>query len=227
MIKNKTIDYSNCYKIRFSKEERKRKNILWRDLCSLYLQKFVDKNDIVMDVGAGYCEFINNIKCAKKIAVDTNPDTKIFANKKVIVINKSILDLGKQYNNSIDVIFVSNFLEHLNSKDDLLDVLTRINRLLKPNGKIILLQPNIDLIKEAYWDFIDHKIALNTKSMIEALTISGFKISLFVKKFLPYTTKNSVLPISTLLLRVYLLIPQIFRVFAGQSLVVGYKKSNV
>lgn len=227
MIKSKTNDYSECYKIRFSNEERKRKNILWRDLCNLFLQRFVDSNNILMDVGAGYCEFVNNIKCAKKIAVDTNPDTKIFANKNIIVINKSIFDLGKQYNNSIDVIFVSNFLEHLNSKDDLLDVLTRINRLLKQNGKIILLQPNIDLIKEAYWDFVDHKIALNTKSMIEALTISGFKVSLFIKKFLPYTTKNSALPISTLLLKIYLLIPHFFRPFAGQSLVIGYKKSNV
>lgn len=218
-----TKNFSECYVNRFSQSERLNKNVMWKTLCSTYIQNYIGRTDTVMDIGAGYCEFINNIKCGQRIAVDLNPDTRKTANRDVYVINKSIFDIPTKYNHSINVVFLSNFLEHLNSKDEILNVLAKIYKLLKPSGKIILLQPNIDLVKEAYWDFIDHKVALNTKSITEALTVSGFKISTFIKKFLPYTTKNSLLPISPKLLKIYLTIPQIIRPFTGQSFVVAIK----
>lgn len=217
-------NFSECYVNRFSPEERKRKNEMWKILCSLYIQKYVGKRDVVIDLGAGYCEFINNIRCGKKIAVDVNPDARKSANKDVLVINKNVLRLPKKFDASADIVFLSNFLEHLNSKNELLDVLVKVNGLLKENGKVILLQPNIDLVKESYWDFVDHKIALNTKSIKEALNISGFKILWFIRKFLPYTTKSPMIPMSTFLLKLYLRLPQIIKPFSGQSFVVAIKK---
>lgn len=221
-----TINFSNCYKNRFSQKERIKKNIMWRVLCIFYFQKYISKKDTVIDLGAGYCEFINNIACARKIALDINPDTKRVANKNVEVINKNIFELPKKFDNSIDVVFLSNFLEHLNTKDEILEVLTKVYKLLKSNGKIILLQPNIDLVKEAYWDFIDHKVALNTKSMREVLEITGFKINVFIRKFLPYTTKNINIPMMPTLLKIYLLLPEIIKPFAGQTFVVAVKNHH-
>lgn len=218
------LNISRHYKNRFSTKDISRKSKMWRTLCKVFLQQFVGKNDTVVDLGAGYCEFINNIKCGRKIAVDVNPDTKKFANKDVLVINKSVFQLSSKFNNCVDIVFLSNFLEHLDSKDDAVNILYRVNQLLKKGGKVILLQPNIDLVKEAYWDFIDHKIALNTRSIKEALEISGFKINTFVKRFLPYTTKNSYIPLSWILLKIYLLLPQLLRPFAGQTFVVAAKR---
>lgn len=220
----KKINFSRYYKNRFSSEDRSRKQEMWKELCKVFLQQFIYKNVTVMDIGAGYCEFINNISCGKKIAVDVNPDTKKFANKDVLVINKSAFLLSAKYNNIADIVFLSNFLEHLNSKDDVVELLRRVNKLLKKGGKIILLQPNIDLVKESYWDFIDHKVPLNTKSIMEALEIAGFKINVFIKKFLPYTTKNKHIPMLSILLKFYLLLPEIIKPFAGQSFVVAVKK---
>lgn len=219
-----TIDYVQCYKNRFSETEKERKHLMWKLLCEVFFQKFVGRKDTVIDIGAGYCEFINNIKCGRKIAIDINSDIKKFANKNVEVSNINIFNLPKKFENVADVIFITNFLEHLDTKDEVVGVLVIANKLLKNHGKLILVQPNIDLTKESYWDYIDHKVVLNTKSIEEAINLSGFQIKLFIKKFLPYTTKAPFLPISKLLLQLYLLIPQAIRPFTGQSLVVAYKK---
>ena len=51
------------YKQRFNKNELHRKNAIWKILCKNFFQKYISKNSSVLDIGAGYCEFINNIQC--------------------------------------------------------------------------------------------------------------------------------------------------------------------
>jgi len=59
------------YSIRFSDKERKRKNDLWKAIYSYFekfmpasLRQFSDiRGGIIVDVAAGYCDFINNIQC--------------------------------------------------------------------------------------------------------------------------------------------------------------------
>ncbi len=70
----------SIYADRFDKDSVKRE-VMWKILCKNYFQKFLKKNDTVLDLAAGYCEFINNIKCKNKIAVDLNIKTKQKARK--------------------------------------------------------------------------------------------------------------------------------------------------
>ena len=198
---------------------------MWKVLCSSFLQKYVKYNDTVIDIGAGYCEFINNINCAKKIAIDLNPDTKKFANKEVEVVSCSALKIPQKYKGSADVLFMSNFLEHLSSKQEVIDCLANANQLLKNVGRIILIQPNINLVKEKYWDFIDHTVPLNKGSIEEALAITGFQKGETVEKFLPYNTKIN-LPMPNILLKFYLTLPSIIRPFAGQSFFMATKSKH-
>jgi len=214
---------TNLYKNRFSQAEQVSREIMWSGIYDFFLKQFIDNNDTVMDIGAGRCELLNLIDCKHKIAVDLNPDTKRYANKNVQVLNIEVSKIPQKYEGKIDVIILSNFLEHLNSKDDVIAVLNKSYRLLSTGGKILILQPNINLIKEAYWDFIDHKVALNTKSLLELLNLTGFKVAKMVERFLPYTSK-SIFPISRIIIYLYLKIPQAIRPFAGQTLVVGIKK---
>jgi len=219
-LKNKLSDiYSN----RFSNSDRIKKSELWKILCEGFFQKYVGKNSAVMDIGAGYCEFLNNIKAKEKIAVDMNPDIKKFAGKGVKPLNISFNKIPASYNGKMDIIFMGNFLEHLNSKDDVLDVLTKVYKLLNVGGKVLILQPNIDLLKNKYWDFIDHKTVLNSKSIIEGMAVCGFKLNLFIERFLPYTTKSLLFLLPAHLLKIYLQIPPFIRPFAGQSFAVGIK----
>jgi len=64
------IDVKKLYNSRFSSFERVRKEKLWKILCREFLQKFIHPTDTIVDLGAGECEFINNIHGQKKIAVD-------------------------------------------------------------------------------------------------------------------------------------------------------------
>lgn len=218
------ISTRGCYRKRFDAQENETRGKLWKVFCESFLQKFIKRNDIVMDIGAGHCEFLNNIDCKRKIAVDINPDTRQFAGKDVEVLRVRATNILKKFDGKIDVVLMSNFLEHLDSKDDVLATIFRVYRLLRKRGKLIIVQPNIDLVREAYWDFIDHKVALNTKSLMEALATCGFTIDRFIEKFLPYTTKRKYLPMKHLLLRLYLKIPPILRPFAGESFILAIKK---
>jgi hypothetical protein len=75
------------YAQRFPAEERAQKQAIRAVPCRDYFARFVDPGDTVVDIGAGYCEFINNIPAARKIAVDLNPDVRRHAAADVHVIN--------------------------------------------------------------------------------------------------------------------------------------------
>lgn len=210
------------YRNRFKKVHKGEKNRIWKILCEEYFQQFINKEDTVLDIGAGYGEFINNIKAKRKIAVDLNKDIENYVDENVeLVINncKSMQSVGDK---QVDKIFISNFLEHLRSSDEVLQVLIECFRVLKTGGKIMILQPNIYYVKEKYWYFIDHKIPLTHESLVEALELCGFKIQLLHKKFLPYSTKSN-LPQHSFLVKLYLKVPVLWHFFGKQTFVVAEK----
>ncbi|MBI3341969.1 methyltransferase domain-containing protein [Candidatus Curtissbacteria bacterium] len=200
----------------------KSRNDIWKILCHDYFQRFIKKQDTVCDLGSGYCEFINNIKAAKRIAIDINPETKKFADKKVQTIIALSTKLPKSLYGSVDVVFVSNFFEHLSSKEELAKTLLQIGKILKKGGKLIVLMPNIRYVGPAYWDFLDHQLPLTEKSMEEALLLHRYQIILKKNKFLPYSTKGK-LPQRPALVKLYLKIPLLHLVFGKQSLIVAKK----
>lgn len=206
-MSNKLTDneLNKIYSARFDKADVER-SILWKTLCTYYFQAYVGADDTVLDLAAGYCEFINNIQCKQRYAIDMNPETKKRAAKGVTVKIAPSDQLPKDLTGKIDVVFVSNFFEHLDSKHALLKTLKEIRRVLKPDGKLLVLQPNINLTKHTYWDFVDHSLPLNEKSLREALEISGFDIVKQITRFLPYTA-SSKLPVNTWLIRLYLSLP--------------------
>lgn len=218
------LNTKDFYLKRFSRDENVVRGRVWKILVKNFFQKFVNKKDFVVDLGAGYCEFINNINCSRKVAIDINPDTKKLAGKDVKVILSKASKRQSKIEGKADILFISNFLEHLETKDEVILVLKNANRLLRKGGKLIVLQPNIDLVKEKYWDFIDHKVALNGKSVEEALQICEFELSEEIIRFLPYTSKNKFSIFAPSLLGIYLSLPTFLRFFAGQSLFIAVKK---
>jgi len=68
---------------------------IWQKLCKNFFQKYVNKNSRVLEIAAGYCEFINNIQAKEKIAVDINPDIEKFASKDVQVLLSNSDNLSK------------------------------------------------------------------------------------------------------------------------------------
>lgn len=209
------INLETLYRARFNDTIAKDK--IWQVLCKNFFQRFIGENDTVLDLAAGYCEFINNIRAKRKIALDLNSDFMKKANSDVECLNESfekITDIIEQ--NSIDVVFISNFFEHLERKEQIVEILSQLYKILKTGGKVLILQPNIKYVKEGYWDFIDHKLPLTDTALIEAGEMCGFKLVKKIPKFLPYTTKSKI-PKFKYLIRLYLLFLPVSGFFMGKQ----------
>ena len=196
-------DLPQLYRTRFSQQDRTRKYALWKVLCEQFLQRYVRPSDVVVDLGAGYGEFINHIHCARKYAVDLNDETEHAVGPDVTFLKRRASQLSEIPTGSVDVVFTSNFFEHMTSKDELLSTLREAKRLLRPGGQIVILQPNIKYAYREYWDFLYHHIALSHESMAEALELTGFTVRECRPRFMPFSTKSS-LPQSPLLVSIYL-----------------------
>jgi len=216
-------ELSDLYKIRFTDNQRARKIAIWKVICHDYLQKFINPSDTVIDIACGFGEFLNNIKAEKKIAVDLNPDAKFFLNPEIEFYQCMATNLNSVIKkDSADVVFTSNFLEHLPDKKTLDVFLDQVLAILKPNGKYIVLGPNLRFLPGKYWDFYDHHLGLTHLSLSEALQLKGFNIEICIDRFLPYTTQGA-LPTLPFLVKTYLKFPMIWKFLGRQFFIVGHK----
>jgi SAM-dependent methyltransferase len=211
------------YRRRFEVDSEFRKG-MYIILCESFFQKYVPTDSSILEIGAGYCEFINTIKAKKKMALDVNPDIRLHAQKDVqIIIGKSTCMEDIQ-TGSVDRVFANNFFEHL-TKPDIIQTLHEVYRVLKPDGEILVLQPNIRYCSKDYWMFFDHITPLDDRSIVEALEISGFSVKECISRFLPYTTKSR-LPKSLMGLRLYLKFPALWKLFGAQAFICAKKIQN-
>jgi len=209
------------YSRRFSGIEQRRQEI-WQALTHHYFQQWVKPGDTVVDVGAGYCEFINSIRAAHRYALDSNPATLDKAAPDVTVLSEPATRQWSLPSESVNVVFSSHFFEHLPTKEDLARCLAEAHRVLRPQGLLIALGPNIRFCFDVYWDFVDHHLPLSDRSMVEAMEIAGFRRELVLPRFLPFTMSDCV-PHRAFLVRLYLMLPLAQRLWGKQFLVIARK----
>ena len=209
------------YELRFSNLEEYR-NKVWRILAKEYFQKWIRQKDRVLDLGCGYGEFINNLSGCETHAMDLNPDARKHLRKGVIFHEQDCSEPWKIEPNSMDVIFSSNFFEHLPNKEALSQTIAHAKTALKPRGKIIALGPNISILKGKYWDFWDHHVALSDQSLSELFEIHGFTIEKSIPRFLPYNMVR-VRKRPLFLVSLYLKIPWAWYSYGKQFLVMASK----
>jgi SAM-dependent methyltransferase len=213
---------SALYRFRFRETERQRKMLIWQTLCDHYFQGLIGRDKIVADLACGYGEFINNIKAAKKYAIDLNPDAIKFLGPEVTFFNSRADEISGIADDTVDVTFTSNFLEHLKTKEECDAVLAEVLRTLKPGGRFIIMGPNIRYLAAEYWDFYDHYLPLSHLSLEEGLVQAGYEIASIIPRFLPYTTRSA-LPQHPMLVALYLKLPIAWHILGKQFLVVGRK----
>jgi SAM-dependent methyltransferase len=214
------MDVQSIYARRFTPDLQFR-NEMWKILCSSFFQRYIVNKDRVLEIGAGYCEFINNIQAGHKTAVDINPDVKNYAAKDVEIVVNSTSQMTAIPNDSVDVVFASNFFEHL-TRDEIVATFREVHRILSPAGKFMVLQPNIRFCAKDYWMFFDHVTPIDDRAFVEALEINGFEVVKVIDRFLPYTTKSR-LPKALFLIRLYLSLPIMWHIFGQQSFFVSRK----
>lgn len=223
----KTDTYlKKLYDNRFDSRQMQAKRVLWQVLVDDFLQNYVPSESAVLDIGGGYCEFINQIRAAKKCLIDLNPDSKLFANADVKVLNIDVLNLESHtsFTEQFDRIFISNFFEHLRNKEELVEIISFCFDSLNTGGSLLVIQPNFKYSYKEYYDFIDHQLPITHLALQELLETVGFEIDVMIPRFLPFSTKGR--PASPWLLKVYLKLPFLWRFLGGQMFVKASKVNN-
>jgi SAM-dependent methyltransferase len=214
-------ELQRVYERRFA-GRREYRNSIWRVLINNYFARWIPENAAVLDLGCGYCEFINNVRSKTRLGLDLNPDSEKHAAPDVRILLQNCAEPWNLPDDSLDVVFTSNFFEHIPTKQDLRATLLQARRCLRCGGRIIALGPNIRYLPGKYWDFYDHHLPLTELSLGEVMMEVGFTLEEQIPRFLPYTMSgNRRRPLWTL--RVYLKLPFAWPLFGKQFLIVARK----
>lgn len=219
---------SRIYAYRYSEVDADTRAAVWREITGWFAASgIVRPDDVVADIACGNGEFINSVKNETRYGVDKLAEKKSTIDDGVHFVSKGAetLTASDFTAGNPTLFFVSNFLEHLEDKVDIVNLLECLGGVLDTGGRIVVMGPNISHVKGEYWDFIDHILPLTEKAVEEALASAGLKITRSHDRFLPYSFKSG-LPISAALVRAYLRFPPAWKILGKQFLVVGEKQGG-
>jgi SAM-dependent methyltransferase len=181
--------------------------------------RHVPADAAVLEIGAGYCDWINNVRAARRVAVDSWPELPRFAapgvEAKVLDLSQGLAALGTS---TFDVVLASNVLEHF-SGATIGPLLDSVRDVLRGGGRLVIVQPNFRYAWRRYFDDYTHHAVYTHVSLPALLRAHGFDVLEVQPKFLPYSMQGSRLPITPFLVNAYLHSP--VKPLAGQMLVVA------
>lgn len=183
-----------------------RREIVWRTLCSNFFDRLVQPDFHVLELGAGYGHFINNVRCKSKTAVDQWPGLLDHLKPGIKAHLGSVTDLRFVEDDSVDFVFASNLFEHLTQQDFAI-CLSQLRNKLRPGGTLNILQPNYRLAYKEYFDDYTHVSVYSDLSLSDFLSANGFTVTESVPGFLPFSIKSSTGPVRPWLIKLYLSSP--------------------
>ena len=205
---------SNAYHVtRFTPDPRRR--VLWRTLVTSFFQKQIPPNAVVLELGAGYGEFINSIKAKRRLAVDCWEGMLEHLEPGVEGLITSITQLNGVSDDLVDYVFSSNCFEHV-SKNDLELCLSQLQKKMRIGATLTIVQPNFKYCFREYFDDYTHISIYTARGFCDLLAANGFRITRCIPRFMPLTIKGR-LPVHPLLIRLYLHSP--FKPLAKQMLI--------
>lgn len=194
---------------------------VWRHLCD-YLSRWVRPDADVLELGAGWCDFANLIPAGRVVAMDLDATVTQAAAPHVTAEVGDCCDLSRFDDDSFDVVFASNLLEHLD-REQSGRLLAGAHRVLRPGGRLILMQPNFRLDPGRYFDDFTHVAVYTDQSLQDYLVSLGWAIEKVHARFMPLTLKSKGSGLS-FLVPYYLRSP--IKPLAGQMLVVANPKKG-
>jgi SAM-dependent methyltransferase len=214
-------ELARVYASRFDAAQEYRRRV-WGVLVEHFFQRLVPESAAILDLGCGYGEFINQVKARAKFGMDLNPRTREHLAPEVKLFQQDCSARWPLAEGQLDLVFSSNFFEHLPDKSTLGRTLDEVFRCLKPGGGLIALGPNIKFTRGRYWDFWDHYLPLTEASLGEGLVARGFAIERCEARFLPYTMSGRA-QAPLWLVAAYVRLPLVWRWRGEQFLVVARK----
>jgi hypothetical protein len=216
------MNFDRIYEYRFRGIDAEKKAMVWEEIAD-FIYGRLSRPRALLDPAAGKCELINAIKSEEKWAVDLNDHfIKQYAAPGVKVVVGDIFkaELPRGY---FDAVFISNFLEHLNSQEEVATMLEKMYQSIRPGGKIAVIGPNFRYAYRSYFDFADHTVVLTDLGLAEHLYGAGFEIDSVHPRFLPLSFRGS-LPANRWMVKAYLSLPLTWRLMGKQFLVIATKR---
>jgi SAM-dependent methyltransferase len=195
------------------------RDLVWQEVSRFLQRRDIPETATILEIGAGYCHFINNIRGKARYALDLSPELPTRAAGGVVAHVGSCTSLAMFADSSIDVVFASNLFEHL-TRGELSATLAEIRRVLAGQGRLIVVQPNFRYCARDYFDDYTHLQVFTHVGLADRLRAEGFRVLRSLPRFLPFSMKSR-LPKSRWLVRMYLHSP--FKPFGAQMLLVAQK----
>lgn len=211
------FNFDRLYEFRHRAVDQGDRVAVWREIAADIWRRMLRPN-IVLDPAAGRHEFINAVPAPERWAVDrfdyaTEGDTSV----KRLIGDIVDVELPTGY---FDGVFVSNFLEHLPSQQEIACVLAKLRRSMTRDGRIAIMGPNFKYCARDYFDCADHVVPLTHVSVEEHLHAAGFQVQRVIPRYLPFSFRGR-LPPSGALTRAYLACPPLWRLVGRQFLLIG------
>lgn len=200
--------------------EDQRRGVLWQALWHHFFRSRIAPDACVLDLGAGYGDFINSVTARRRIAVDAWPGLAGRVAPGVEPVISSVTDLGAIADHCVDFAFASNLFEHL-PQEAFKVALGEIARVLAKRGTLTMIQPNYRYAMREYFDDYTHVAVYSHVTMVDFLTAHDWEVLEVRPRFLPLTVKSR-LPVWPLLIAAYLLSP--IKPMGKQMLIVARPK---
>jgi ubiquinone/menaquinone biosynthesis C-methylase UbiE len=197
--------------------EDPRRGVVWHALWRYFFRNRIGKDDCVLDLGAGYGDFINSVIARRRIAVDIWDGMRQHVAPGVEAIVGPVHQLDEIGDGAVDYAFASNLFEHV-SQEMLVTVLAALRRILSARGRLTILQPNYRYAFKEYFDDYTHVTVYSHISLADLLRANGWEVLEVQPRFLPLTVKSR-LPTWPILIAAYLASP--FKPMGKQMLVVA------
>lgn len=189
---------------------------IWREIVR-YLKRDCGPLETAVEFGSGYCDFINQIEAKQRVAFDLNPEMRAFAEPGVDWRNEDARAIAHLPADTVDLVFASNFFEHL-SIDEGGELLEDARTRLRDSGRLILLQPNHRRCARHYFDDPTHVSIFDDRNISPWLEAHGYRVLKLVPGLLPFSMKSRA-PKWPFLVRCYLNSP--IRPLSAQMYVVA------
>jgi SAM-dependent methyltransferase len=199
------------------------REVVWKVLAE-HLAPYVPAQAHVLELGAGYCYWINGVRAARKVAVDLWEEFPDYAAPDVepviLDVSRELLGLGKS---QFDVVMASNLLEHF-EPGVASQIVADVAALLRPQGRFIVMQPNFRYAYRHYFDDYTHRSIFTEVSLSNLMRSHGFCIEKLCPRFMPYSMRDRGFLVRRWIVRLYLYSP--IKPRAGQMLIVGQKSAK-
>ena len=197
------LSANTYFATRFRPDDRRA--VLWRALYRHFFASLIAPTDCVLELGAGYGSFINQVVARRRIALDSWEGFLGQLDPDVEGRVADATDLAFLEPASVNFVFASNLFEHLDQAA-LARILEQLERALAPGGTINIVQPNYRYCYREYFDDYTHVTVYSHITMTDFLEAHGYDVFDCRPRFLPLTIKSR-LPVSDALIRLYLASP--------------------